>query len=79
MVGCGGDEVSVMPVVYPRGTVSVSSLGYFCLLVHHINLITLLLLSFSEYTLFESISRRRGVGRENKSSQRRIRPGVSSI
>ena len=29
MLGGGGDEVSVMPVVYPRGTVSVSSLGYF--------------------------------------------------
>ena len=25
----GGDEVSVMPVLYPRGTVNVSSLGYF--------------------------------------------------
>ena len=25
----GGDEVSVMPVVYPSGAVSVSSLGYF--------------------------------------------------
>ena len=25
----GGDEVSVMPVVYPCGTVSVSSLGCF--------------------------------------------------
>ena len=29
MLGGGGDEVSVMPVVYPRGTVSVSSLGSF--------------------------------------------------
>ena len=25
----GGDEVSIVPFVYPRGTVSVSSLGYF--------------------------------------------------
>ena len=29
MLGGGGDEVSVMRVVYPRGTVSVSSLGSF--------------------------------------------------
>ena len=29
MLGGGGDEISVMPVVYPCGTVSVSSLGYF--------------------------------------------------
>ena len=29
MLGGGGDEVSVMPIVYPRGTVSVSSLSYF--------------------------------------------------
>ena len=27
----GGDEVSIVPFVYPRGTVSVSSLGYFSL------------------------------------------------
>ena len=25
----GGDEVNYVPFVYPRGTVSVSSLGYF--------------------------------------------------
>ena len=29
MLGDVGDKVSIMPVVYPRGTVSVSSLGYF--------------------------------------------------
>ena len=29
MLGGGGDEVSVMLSVNPRGTVSVSSLGYF--------------------------------------------------
>ena len=29
MLGYGGDEVSIVPFVYPRGTVSVSSLGYF--------------------------------------------------
>ena len=29
MLGGDGDEVSTTPTVYPRGTVSVSSLGYF--------------------------------------------------
>ena len=29
MIGGGSDEVSVMPIVYPRGTVNVSSFGYF--------------------------------------------------
>ena len=29
VIGSGGDEVSIMPVVYPCGRVSVSSLGYF--------------------------------------------------
>ena len=29
VIGCVWDEVSVMPIVYPCGTVSVSSLGYF--------------------------------------------------
>ena len=28
-LGGGGDEVSIMPVAYPCGTVSASSLGYF--------------------------------------------------
>ena len=29
VLGGGGDEVSFMPVFYPRGTVSVLSLDYF--------------------------------------------------
>ena len=29
MLGGVGDEVSIVPSVYPRGGVSVSSLGYF--------------------------------------------------
>ena len=29
VLGGGGEEVGIVPVVYPRGTVSVSSLGYF--------------------------------------------------
>ena len=29
VLGGEGEDVSIVPVVYPRGTVSVSSLGYF--------------------------------------------------
>ena len=29
LLGGGGDEVSTIPVVYPRGTVIIPSLGYF--------------------------------------------------
>ena len=29
MLGCGGEDVSIVNIVYPSGTVSVSSLGYF--------------------------------------------------
>ena len=29
MLGDGGEYVRIVPVVYPRGTVNVSSLGYF--------------------------------------------------
>ena len=42
MLGDGGEDLSIVPVVYPRGTVSVSSLSYFCLLVLIINLNILL-------------------------------------
>ena len=45
MIGGDGDEFSIMPVVYPLGTVSVSLLGIFCLLVHHLNLLILSFLS----------------------------------
>ena len=62
MLGGGGDEVSVMPIVYPHGTVSVSSLVFFGLLIHHLNLLVLSLLSLSYYTIFKIISRRRGGG-----------------
>ena len=78
MLGGGGDEVSIMPVVSPRGTVSVSSLGSFRLLVHLLNLLILPFLSLYEYTIFKSISRRRGGGSENSSSHRRRRPGTRS-
>ena len=56
MIRGGGDEVSVMPVVYPLGTVSVSSLGSFSSVgspskPSH----PPLTLSLSEYTAFKSI------------------------
>ena len=47
MLGGGGDEVSIMPVVYSCGKVSISSLGFFCLLVILLNLLILLFLSLS--------------------------------
>ena len=51
----GGDEVNYVPFVYPRGTVSVSSLGsFFCLLVlllnHPLLLPGLLLLWLNEFS-----------------------------
>ena len=78
VVGGGGDEVSVMLVFYPPcGTVSVSPLSIFRLLVHHINLLILPFLSLLEYTVFNSISIIRGGGSENESSHMRRRPGAS--
>ena len=77
VLGDGGDEVSVMPVVYPRGTVSVSSLGYFSSIgssskpSHHS-----LTISLSEYNIFNSISRKIMEGSENISGHRWIRPGA---
>ena len=58
MIGGGDDEISFMPVVYPRGTVSVSSLGYFLSVgssskPSHNSLP-------SEYNLLKIISRKRG-------------------
>ena len=79
MLGGGGDEVSIMPVVYPLGTVSFSSIGYFSSVgssskPSHPSVP----LSLSEYTLFKIISIRRGGGSENTSSHKRGMPGASS-
>ena len=62
MLGVGGGEVSVIPVFYPHWIISVSSLGSFRLLVHHLNLLILPFLSISEYTRLNNISRRIGGG-----------------
>ena len=50
-----GDEVSVIPIVYPHGTFSVSSLGYFFLLVHNLNLLFLTFLSLSHSTPYSRV------------------------
>ena len=60
MLGDGGGEVSIVPVVYPRGTFSVSSLFLFPLLFILLHLLVLIFLSLSEHAIFKSISRRRG-------------------
>ena len=79
MLGGGGEEVIAMPVVYPRGMVSVSSLSSFLSVgsssePYHPSLP----LSLSEYTVLKGISRRRGGGSKNKSSHRRRRTSAGS-
>ena len=78
VLGGGGDEVSVMPVFYPRGMVSVSSLSFFILVVYHLNLLIYPFLSLSEYTVLKGISRIRGVRSGNTSIHRRRRPDICS-
>ena len=77
MLGCGGDEVSIIAVVSPHGLISVSSI-IFLLLVIIINLIVFYFLSLLYNKIFNSISIRRDVGREKSSSHSRRRSGVSS-
>ena len=75
----GGDKVSIVPFVYPCGTVSVLSMGYFCLLVLLLKFPILLCLSLLEHATFKSISRRRRGGEnENLLSHISIRPGMRS-
>ena len=52
MIGGGGEEFSIVPVVYPRGSVIVSSISYFRQLVLLVNLI---FLSLSYLSTFKSI------------------------
>ena len=74
----GGDDVNYMPFVYPRGTVSVSSLGSFLSVDSSSKPPILLCLSLSEHTTFKSISRGRGGENENPFSHSRRRPGRRS-
>ena len=78
ILGGGCDEVSIIPVVYPRGMVSVSSLVYFYLLVLLLNVIILTFLSLLHHSIFNSISIRIGVESENPISHCRIFPGARS-
>ena len=59
MLGDGGEEVSKVHVVYPCGMVSISSIGYFLMLVLILNFLILLFISLLENATFKSISRRR--------------------
>ena len=75
----GADKVNIVTFVYPRGTVSVSSLGSFSSVgssskPSHPSLP----LSLSEHATFKSISRRRGRENEDSLSHRRRRPGMRS-
>ena len=74
----GVDEVNIVPFVYPHGTVSVSSLGYFSSVGCFLNLPILLCLSLLEHATSKIILRRRGGENENALSHSRRRLGMSS-
>ena len=77
MLGGGGDEVSNLPVVFPRGAVSVSSLNYFSYVGSYSKpSYYCLTLSLSEHTIFKSISRIKGGGIKDVSMHRMRRPGM---
>ena len=77
MLGGGNYEVSIMPVVDPRGTVSIVSLEYF----HHFFYSSKLFrpslpLSLSDHAIFKNISIIRGEGIENPLSYIKRRTGA---
>ena len=78
MLADGGVYVSVVPFVYTCVKVSVSSLGFFRLLVLLINHPILLYMSLLEHSKFKSISRIRGGGNENSLSHISRRIGTRS-
>ena len=86
MLGGGDDEVSVMSVVYPCGTVSVSSLGSFSSVgssskSSHPSLpLSLRLHCIKEYfkKKKKKKKKKKRVRIENTSSHRKIRPGMRS-
>ena len=77
VLGGGGDEVSVMPVVYPRGTVHVLSLSSFLYVVSSYNTShpPLSSLSLGVHRIQEYFEKNR-VRRKNTSSHRRRSPGA---
>ena len=78
VLGGGGDEVSIMPVVSPVGRLVSHHSVIFRLLVHLLNPLILPFLSLYEYTIFKSISRKTGGGSNNSSNHRRRSPGMRS-
>ena len=60
VLGGSGDDISVIPVFTTMVQLVSSHLVIFILMVRHLNLIILPFLSILEYTLFKSISKRRG-------------------
>ena len=75
----GGDEVNIVPFVYPRGTASVSSLGCFSSVGYYYKPShPSLPLSFLEHATLKSILRRRGGENENSLSHSRRRPCMRS-
>ena len=78
VLGGGGGDVTIVPIVYPRGTVSVSSLGSFFWLALLLNLLILFCLSLSEHATSKSISIIRGGGDENSLSHSSRSPGMRS-
>ena len=78
VLGDGGDEFSIVPFVYPCGTVSVSSLDFFSLLVFLLNLLILIFLYLLEQATLKSTSRRRWGGNDNPLSHSSKRPIMRS-
>ena len=74
----GGDEVNIVPFVYPRGTVIVSSLGSFLSVGYSSKPSHPSCLSLLEHATFKSISKRRGGENENSLSHSRRRPSMRS-
>ena len=61
VLGGGCEELSIVPVLYTCGKVSVLSLGYFFyLLVILLNLLILIFLFISKHATFNITSRKRG-------------------
>ena len=76
MLGGEVDEASMISGLYLNGSVSVSPLGYFCLLVLLINLLIIPWISLSNIDISTIFSIRRGVGSKNSLRYIRIRPVV---
>ena len=79
VIGYGGEDVSIVHVVYPRGTVIISSLGsllYVGSSSKPSN--TYFTISLLEHATLKSISRRRGRRNKNSLSHRRSSPGMRS-